>query len=471
MALDPTQIVSNDVKTPNQITTDQLDLNTKQLTQARDQATTVAQLMQMAVSQPTYDAVKQHAQKLGIDTSDEPPNFDPDYVAHIRMMGLTAAQQFNNQLRLLATQAKAGEAVGDPTQFGAFTTQSGMPGAFTLKDPGGQQPQQPPQPVMQGQPAFQLQTSPPPLPAAAAPPTALDPLEQYKQNLQQQPAPGIPAPAQLPAMQQPPPMTARAMQGPNETVSHYKARMGPLPEGSYINDQGQVAPVEGAKEGVNAIAGAKTSGEEQGKKSTEIVSSVNDEASQALATKRMIAEMKQLSNNFTSGNFTNLKSELGSWAISMGFDKKAVNDALGNVASMQDFPKFTTTLATLASKNLTSRPAVFEFSKYLETNPNAAMTPDALATMMDYMDKTQDVYLDKQAFLQDWKKGKSPKDIQEDFEPAWTQRMRANMQGSLSSPEGVKAAAPTSYKEGATATNPKTKEKMIFTNGNWKALR
>lgn len=475
MPLDPTYMAFN-VKTPNQVSSEQMDLQTQKLTQARDQATTVAALMTSAVDQKSYEVVKQKAQNIGIDTSDEPAQFDPQYVAHIRMQGMTAAQQINDQLRLLNIQATAGEKTNDITKFGAFSGGGGMASPLspytlgqnsapsqtggTLSNPAAATAPQAyaPSPQLNNQVAQNIGATVPPNqatpPMAAQPPPVSpaqvaqaqqpdDPVQASLQAIQQQQAQTGVSPQQNPQMAAlNPPAQQSMLQGPNEPTSAYKARIGKLPEGTALDRNGNVVAMPGATAAANAISGANSSGAAQGTKSTDIIEETNDQADQALATKRMILEMKNLSQNFTPGNLASMKEALGSWAISLGFDQKMVNAQLGNIGDLQDFRKFTSMLATESARSLTSRPALLEFNNFLTNNPNPNLTPEALSKMLDFMSKTQDVALDKQQFLQDWKQGKNPKQIQEDFQPAWTQHMRQNMQASLSQPTPAQPAAP-----------------------------
>lgn len=100
---------------PQQLQTEQaksqLDLQSTQLANAKAHAQAVGQLLGSAVDQPTYDAAKSQATKLGIDVSDEPAQYDPDHVKSLQMGALDAAQKIDlaqKQLQMSLNQQKLG---------------------------------------------------------------------------------------------------------------------------------------------------------------------------------------------------------------------------------------------------------------------------------------------------------------------------------------------------------------------------
>lgn len=100
---------------PQQLQTEQaksqLDLQSTQLANAKAHAQAVGQLLGSAVDQPTYDAAKSQATKLGIDVSDEPATYDPTHVKSLQMGALDAAQKIDlaqKQLQMTLNQQKLG---------------------------------------------------------------------------------------------------------------------------------------------------------------------------------------------------------------------------------------------------------------------------------------------------------------------------------------------------------------------------
>lgn len=100
---------------PQQLQTEQakndLELQTTKLAQAKAHTQLVAQLIGTATDQPTYDAAKAQATKLGIDVSDEPAVYDPNHVKSVQMGALDAAQKISlaqKQLEMQLNQQKFG---------------------------------------------------------------------------------------------------------------------------------------------------------------------------------------------------------------------------------------------------------------------------------------------------------------------------------------------------------------------------
>lgn len=75
----------------------QIKAQTDQLDQQQTKLGLVSQLVGTATDQPSYDAAKQKALAMGLDVSNAPVNFDPNYVKNLQNQALTASQRIQLQ--------------------------------------------------------------------------------------------------------------------------------------------------------------------------------------------------------------------------------------------------------------------------------------------------------------------------------------------------------------------------------------
>jgi len=81
----------------NQVTSGQLANQQSALVNAYAQHNAVGQLLSSAVDEPSYQHTKQIAAQMGIDTSQLPQNFDPNFIAQAKQNWLTTDQQLKQQ--------------------------------------------------------------------------------------------------------------------------------------------------------------------------------------------------------------------------------------------------------------------------------------------------------------------------------------------------------------------------------------
>jgi hypothetical protein len=116
------------------------------------------------------------------------------------------------------------------------------------------------------------------------------------------------------------------------------------------------------------------------------------QASAATALMRVLKEVQTTFNELPKSGPGAPGALAEAWR-KIGAASQAVTDTLGlppmidpkTVGSLQELNKLTAQLAAVATKNLTARPAVFEFQKFMENNPNASMTPDAMQKIVGFM--------------------------------------------------------------------------------------
>ena len=141
-----------------------------------------------------------------------------------------------------------------------------------------------------------------------------------------------------------------------------------------------------------------------GKNLADYQKDINEKADNAQILKSRIAEMREASQNFTSGTLTPYKEKLGGIMLGLGVSPESVNSKLGNVSDMQSFNKEALSLAFDMTKNLTSRPAASEVMLALKANPNLALQPDASKKIMDVMEGMANFNLAKQQASFEWRK-------------------------------------------------------------------
>lgn len=107
---DKLQVLPQQLQT--QQATSQLDLQNAQLAQAKTHLDMVSGLLGSSVDQASYDMAKQKATSLGLDTSNEPEQFDPNYVKQQMMSTLDAKSRLDlaqKQLEFQQSQQKIDE--------------------------------------------------------------------------------------------------------------------------------------------------------------------------------------------------------------------------------------------------------------------------------------------------------------------------------------------------------------------------
>jgi hypothetical protein len=137
---------------------------------------------------------------------------------------------------------------------------------------------------------------------------------------------------------------------------------------------------------------------------------IDEKAAAAQVVKARVGEMRQLSQNFTSGSVTPLKEKLGGLMIGLGADPQAVNEKLGNISDMQAFNKEALNMAFEMTRALTSRPAASEVMLALKANPNLALQPDASKKIMDMVEGMADYQAAEQQEARKWREQKQTLD-------------------------------------------------------------
>lgn len=157
---------------------------------------------------------------------------------------------------------------------------------------------------------------------------------------------------------------------------------------------------------------------------------INDDADVALKTKRIIDEMGVLRQNFTPGKFAGYQKALAEWRIGAGIGTPQDQQF---ATATQGVDKLTAQLTTQALKEFTSRGTQMEFKTFMQNNPNITMTPGGFDTLLQFMNKTSDIPLQKQQQFIQWKQGKQQSEYP-DFDAAWNQNVNQNINSTLQPP-------------------------------------
>lgn len=165
---------------------------------------------------------------------------------------------------------------------------------------------------------------------------------------------------------------------------------------------------------------AQTALTEQAKAAAGIQGDIDKEAENALASKRILGEMRDLSQDFTPSKIAPFQRTLGEWAQALGL--KGFDDQIKSAGSQQALQKLTAQMATAAMKQFTNRGTQMEFNTFLQNNPNAALTPEGFSKVLGFMEGTADKILAKQQAFVEWKKT-HPLETAQDFNAEWNKKM------------------------------------------------
>lgn len=112
---------------PQQRQSAQVDMRIKELNEKKAQIDALGQLVGSAVDEPSYQAALQKAKGMGLDVSQEPPVFDPNYVRQAGMSLLNARDRVELELKQAESALKQ-QLTG--AQIGTEQAQAGAYGAL-----------------------------------------------------------------------------------------------------------------------------------------------------------------------------------------------------------------------------------------------------------------------------------------------------------------------------------------------------
>ncbi|NBW10897.1 MAG: hypothetical protein EBR82_22995 [Caulobacteraceae bacterium] len=155
---------------------------------------------------------------------------------------------------------------------------------------------------------------------------------------------------------------------------------------------------------------------------------ITKEANDATKGKRIVEQMKILTDGITPGKLTQAKADLAAYGEALGVNKDWLEGQLGKVDNVQAFNKLTAQLAVENVKNMTSRGTQMEFATFIKNNPNPDLNPGALKQLIDFTGKSFDIPVEKQQAWDTWvnKRGGSIRQYLK-FDSAWNKHLSDNM--------------------------------------------
>lgn len=173
---------------------------------------------------------------------------------------------------------------------------------------------------------------------------------------------------------------------------------------------------------------ARYAQEASGREAGGVQSKIDEEAAGALQSKKILLEMRSLSQDFTQGKVAPFKRTLGEYAQALNLPGDWEKEIKG-AESQQALQKLTAQMATAAMKQMTNRGTQMEFKTFLQNNPNAELTPGGFQKVLEFMDKSSQAALDKQQAYQNWRKT-NPVEKSQDFLAEWNNKQSEALSAS-----------------------------------------
>lgn len=170
---------------------------------------------------------------------------------------------------------------------------------------------------------------------------------------------------------------------------------------------------------------ARSAAEKSGMNAGDVQNDINQEAASALQSRKILGEMRGLSQDFNQGKIAPFKRALGEWAQATGI--KGFEEEIKSAESQQALQKLTAQMATAAMKQFTNRGTQMEFKTFLQNNPNAELTPGGFQKVLEFMDKSAQASLDKQQAYQGWRQQGNPVERSQDFLAEWNKKQNEGL--------------------------------------------
>jgi hypothetical protein len=170
---------------------------------------------------------------------------------------------------------------------------------------------------------------------------------------------------------------------------------------------------------------ARSAQEKSGTNAGDVQSQIDTEAAGALQSRKILGEMRVLSQDFTQGKVAPFKRALGEWAQALKLPGDWSQE-IKVAESQQALQKLTAQMATAAMKQFTNRGTQMEFKTFLQNNPNAELTPGGFQKVLEFMDSTANASLQKQQAYVEWRK-MNPVERSQDFLAEWNKKQAAEI--------------------------------------------
>ncbi len=172
---------------------------------------------------------------------------------------------------------------------------------------------------------------------------------------------------------------------------------------------------------------ARSAQEASGTQAGGVQAEINKEADNALTSRRILGEMRQLSQDFTPSKIAPMQRTLGEYAQALNLPGNWEKEIKG-AESQQALQKLTAQMATAAMKQFTNRGTQMEFKTFLSNNPNAELTPGGFQKVLEFMDKAAQSQLDKQQAYKEWRL-LNPVEKSQDFLADWNKKQNEALAG------------------------------------------
>jgi hypothetical protein len=176
---------------------------------------------------------------------------------------------------------------------------------------------------------------------------------------------------------------------------------------------------------------SRAAAERSGMNAGDVQKQIDDEASTALQSRKILGEMRTLATDFTPSKVAPMKRLLGEWAQALNLPGNW-SEEIKAAESQQALQKLTAQMATAAMKSFTSRGTQMEFKTFLANNPNAELTSGGFQKVLEFMDRTAAAPLEKQAAYMEWRRT-NPLEKSQDFLAEWNKRQNAELKAPATS--------------------------------------
>lgn len=171
---------------------------------------------------------------------------------------------------------------------------------------------------------------------------------------------------------------------------------------------------------------------------------INDAAGNAVQLNRELAKIKDYATMASTGKLGTLNENASALKLALDPNKTwLASDAdEKTAAALEGINKVNAQMAGQAIREWNNRGGNrIEFETYLKNNPNALTTPVGLKNLTNFMQKTQEQIIGKQAAFHNWKQGldengnkiSEPKDVKSysDFDNYWNQKQYKDTQNTI----------------------------------------
>lgn len=253
---------------------------------------------------------------------------------------------------------------------------------------------------------------------------------------------------------------------PTDETKEYKLAQSQGYKGSFMDFKTELKKAGATNVTTNVDKGENSFATEAGKVQAKRFDELAGEGQKARQMVADIDTLTELGKNIGTGKGAELTARLGPWAESIGVPIKGLSD-------IQAFEAIVNRVAPSMRVPGSGAQSDFELKNFLKSLPTLGNTPEgnaiAAATMKGLQEnKIRASEIGSKALNGEITRPQAEKMLRELPDPM--EGYRAYTKSKPTSAKPAEAPKAGSVTEGATATNPKTGERMIFEGGQWKPL-